>query len=286
MKNFIYIVPGGGIFSRLLQFAILPLADIEFDNVYLVPSGFSEPDDRTDEFGQRCYKICLENVAAMKKYGIEEPYEHLFNLVLDQKKDETYVHQGYLPIGTRYDKVTRIEDSAKFQKYQEIAKRLKLKQEIHDAVAKSVAANSITDKTLAVHVRLTSMNLLHHNLYEQISIDDYIRTIEREFAGGNYSNIFVASDNDESLIKLKQHFGNLLTFNLNYFRYQTEKINHFADSIVEYEWFYQKRLWVETFVETLGLSKCGALICRESNVTNAAIVYSDSFKKIVRVHGA
>jgi hypothetical protein len=35
MKNYFYIVPGGGIFSRILQFGIIHLAYIDFDNVTL-----------------------------------------------------------------------------------------------------------------------------------------------------------------------------------------------------------------------------------------------------------
>ena len=38
--NFKFRITGGGVFSRLLQCAIIPLADVNFDNVYLVADKF------------------------------------------------------------------------------------------------------------------------------------------------------------------------------------------------------------------------------------------------------
>ena len=100
MRNFIFHVPGGGVFSRLLQFAILPLADIEFDNVYLIPSGFVESDDPTDPFGIEAFKLCQRHVAQMKAYGINDPYEHIFNYVLDQHKGSSYEYRGFFAHGS------------------------------------------------------------------------------------------------------------------------------------------------------------------------------------------
>ena len=120
MKNYIFYVPGGGIFSRIFQFAILRLADIDFDNVYLIPAGFAEPDDPNDEFCRKCYDICLNNVNLMNKYGIEDPYEHCFNYVLDQKRDDSYELKGYLSMGPRFDKENKLEDSDKLQLYKKV----------------------------------------------------------------------------------------------------------------------------------------------------------------------
>ena len=286
MKNYIFYVPGGGIFSRLFQFAILPLADIDFDNVYLIPAGFAEPDDPNDEFCRKCYDICLNNVNLMNKYGIEDPYEHCFNYVLDQKRDDSYELKGYLSMGPRFDKENKLEDSDKLQLYKKVLDKVKFKKSIYDGASQLKTDLNITERTLGVHVRLTSMNLLHHDLYQQVTIDDYIAAIKKELNTGLYENVFVASDNDESIIKLQQAFGKCIVFNRDYLRYKNEKMTVFDESMIEYEWFYQHRFWVEAFNETLVLANCGSFICRESNLTNMAILLSNGFNKIIRVYHA
>jgi hypothetical protein len=284
MKNYFFILPGGGIFSRLLQFGILPLADIDFDHVYLSPAGFAKPDDPNDEFCRRCYEICMNNEDAMRRYGIADPYAHVINYALEQRSDIPYEYRGYLPLGPRYDKENRIEDSARFLDYKRVLGKLKFTSDVYTASENSVVKNNISEKTIGVHVRLTSMNLLHHNLYQKITTQDYIRVIEQDLATGNYDNIFVASDNNESLQILKKRFGNLLSFNEDFLRYEKEEMSKFEESMIEYEWFYQKRAWIETFADTMSLSRCGTFICRESNLANMAILFSNTFKNINRVY--
>lgn len=284
MNNYIFQVPGGGVFSRLLQFAILPLADIEFDNVYLIPSGFAPSDDPTDPFGIQAYKLCLEHEARMKSYGIDSPYEHIFNYVLDQKKGTSYVYGGYLKMGPAYNKENKIERSSRFQDYKRVLSKIRFKPELYFHSERFSKENNITSETLGVHVRLTTMNMLHWNLYQQLTIDDYIRSIKIEFISGKYKNIFVASDNDESIQKLKDEFGDKIITHKDFIRYPKEQHKDFFDNIPEYDWFYQKRYWVETFNDCMVLSRCGGLICRESNFSNMAILLSKGYKNIVRVY--
>ena len=284
MKNYIFHVPGGGVFSRLLQFAIEPLADIDFDNVYLIPSGFVESDDPTDPFGIEAFKYCVKHVNAMKSYGIEDPYEHIFNYVLDQHKGTNYVYQGYLTLGPNYNKENKIEESPRFADYKRVMSKIRLKPELHIYASKFCKQHSVNENTLGVHVRLTTMNMLHWDLYQQITIENYIKAIKEEFATGNYKNIFVSADNDESIQKLRNEFGDLIVAHDNFLRYPAEKHKDFFDSIPEYDWFYQKRYWVETFNDCMVLARCGGLICRESNFSNMAILLSESYKNIIRVY--
>jgi hypothetical protein len=284
VKNYIFHVPGGGVFSRLLQFAILPLADIEFDNVYLIPSGFVESDDPADPFGIAAYKLCQQHVEQMKAYGIDEPYEHIFNYVLDQKKGSGYTYGGYLPMGPTYNKENKIELSSRFQDYKRVLDKIRLKPELYFHSNRFCKENNITEETLGVHVRLTTMNMLHWDLYQQITIDDYIREIKIEFISGKYKNIFVSADNDESISRIRAEFGDNIIAHNNFIRYPTEKHKDFFDSIPEYDWFYQKRYWVETFNDCMVLARCGGLVCRESNFSNMAILLSKGYKKIVRVY--
>jgi len=283
MKNFIYIVPGGGIFSRLLQFGILPLSEIDFDNVYLELSGFVPVTETNDEFSNQAWKFCEDHVNRMQQYGIEDPYAHILDYILVQKKDASYEHRGFLKQGTTYTKQNKIELSPNFSKYQKVITKLKFQPEVYNKLNSLPVTSQITNTTLGVHVRLTSMNMLHGDQYQNISLDEYKRCIAHEFETGKYSNIFVASDNHESIYKLQAYFGDLIIYHDNFLRYKTETFSSFFDCLAEYDWFYQKRFWQEAMAEVMSLSRVGALICRESNLSNMAIVLSNSMNKIIRV---
>lgn len=284
MRNYIFHVPGGGVFSRLLQFAIEPLADVEFDNVYLIPSGFAESNDPADPFGIEAFEICKKHVAQMNAYGINEPYEHIFGYVLDQQKGSGYQYIGYLQQGPTYNKENKIERSPRFQDYKRVLNKLRFRPELYFYADKYCKQNNINEQTLGVHVRLTTMNMLHWDLYQQITIDNYIKSIEHELMSGNYKNIFVSSDNDESIQKLRAVFGDKIIAHDNFIRYPTEKHKDFFDSIPEYDWFYQKRYWTETFNDCMVLARCGGLVCRESNFSNMAILFSKGYTSITRVY--
>lgn len=283
MKNYIFIVPGAGVFSRLLQFAIIPLADIDFDNVFLTLSGITPIDEPPGSFADLAYKICERNVAEMQRAGMEDPYEHIPGFVLVQSKDETYEHKGFLTIGERFDKFNCIEKSPRYKDFKKVLRKLTIQPEIHSAVDQYTSENNIGSDVLGVHVRLTTMNLMHHDLYQQVAIEDYMRIIDRELKARSYRKIFVAADNHESIIKLKQRYGDMILHQDDMIRYPGETFAKFEDSLPEYEWFFMKRFWQESFRECMILSRCGALICRESNFSNMAIVFSDSFEKISRV---
>ena len=92
------------------------------------------------------------------------------------------------------------------------------------------------------------------------------------------TNIFVASDNEESILKLKTIFGNRISYVPNLIRAKTEIED---SSTLQSDNFRSTKFWQEAFLEMLLLSKCSTLICRTSNVANMAIISSNSIKKII-----
>jgi hypothetical protein len=283
MKNYIWVMPGGGIFSRFLQCGIIPMADYEFDNAYLVLSGFAltDPDD---PYAQASWAQADRNCKLMAEYGIEDPYEHIVNYAIDQKVDRTYQYQGYLPVGTMYDRNNPIELSPKLDSYKRTLQKIHIKSDIVNRVNTFVRDLSISSRTLGVHVRLTTMKL--HQNYEQVSLDDYIRTIDKELETGNYDNMYTATDNVESLIKLERRYGNIIRYYPNLLRLPSEDIRNIDEFSWEYDMFFRKKFWQESYLECMTLSNCGGLVCRDSNFSNMAVVFSNSIKKVARVNNA
>lgn len=280
MKNYIYVIPGGGPFSRMLQCGIIPLADIEFDNVYLTLSAFDE-DTNNDEYLQEAVDHIVRNRTYMQMYGIDRPYEHIIGYVLDQSVDSSYSYQGYLPIGKMYDRNSPIESSVRLADYRRVVNKLHIQNEIKTRVDDLCQLVNINKETLGVHVRLTTMSV--HTNYMPVTIEDYFRTVDRELETGNYNGLYVATDNVESLVKMEQRYASVIRYYPNLLRLPTEEIKNVSEWSWEYDMFFRKQFWQESFMEVLTLARCGALVCRDSNFSNAAVVFSNTLNKIVRV---
>ena len=112
MKNYIFVLPGGGPFSRFLQCGIIPLAELntQFDNAFFTLSPFVE-NTNNDEYLEEAVNHIIRNRTAMEAYGIERPYDHIMGYVLDQKIDRSYEYNGFLPVGKMFTKDDPIENS-------------------------------------------------------------------------------------------------------------------------------------------------------------------------------
>jgi len=134
----------------------------------------------------------------------------------------------------------------------------------------------IDKKYLGVHVRLTDMNVFHSNLYGIKTTNDYIEMIDKVMKNNKYDKIFIASDNNESLKKLENRYGDLIVYYDNFLRVEGEKDDLYTMVIKN---FSNKKLWVDSFIEMLLLAQCDGLIHRVSNLDNVAKIYSNNIKE-------
>lgn len=283
MKNYTWVMPGGGIFSRILQCGIIPLADRDFDNAYLTLSPFEENTDK-DEYLQEAVNHILWHKNTMKMYGIDDPYEHIVNYVLDQQIDSTYQYGGFLPVGKMYDRHDPIESSPRLNDYKRVLNKLHIQNTIKGRVDDLCKLVNIDERTLGIHVRLTTMSL--HTNYLPVAIEDYFRSIDQELESGKYNGIYVATDNVESLVKMEQRYARVIRYYPSLLRLPTEVITNSGEWSWEFDMFFRKQFWQESFMEAMTLARCGAMICRDSNFSNAAIVFSNTLKRIIRVNSA
>lgn len=274
--NYIFTVPGNGPISRILQGAIIPLADVNFDNAFLKLSPYDEtPSD--DAKMQQAIGQIVWNTNLMKTYGINRPYEHIMGYALAQTVDTTYRDIGYLPMGKMYNRHDPIELSPRLNDYKRVLRKLHIQNEIKTRVDYLCDYVNINEKTLGVHVRLTSES------GPSITYDDYCRTIDAELETGNYNRMYVATDNVESLIKLEERYRSVICYYPSLMRLPTEQITDNDQWAWKYNVFFCKQYWQEALMEAMTLSRCAGLICKDSNFSNMAIVFSNTLKKITRV---
>ena len=275
-------MPGGGIFSRILQCGIIPLADLDFDNAYLACSPFVETIDNTDAYAKASVEQVTKNVVAMKHYGIDDPYAHIVGYALDQRADNTYQYQGYLPIGKMYDRHDPIELSPRLADYKRVLNKLHVRSEIKSRVDDLVKLVNINKRILGVHVRMTTMTL--HTNHMQVNMEDYYRTVDAALATGNYDGIYVATDNVQSLIDMERRYRRIIRYYPNLLRLPTEYIRNVDEFSWEYDMFFRKKFWQESFMECMTLAKCGGMVCRDSNFSNMAVVFSNTINEVFRVN--
>lgn len=122
------------------------------------------------------------------------------------------------------------------------------------------------------------MNIYHKNDYGNLVFEDFLNEIQKIKDEGK--KIFVASDNNESLSKLKSLYNDDIVYVDGFLRGETETEDTL---ILQKNHFKDVKLWEEAFIEMLLLSRCGTLICRTSNVNNVAIIYSNNLKNIIRI---
>ena len=273
-------MPGGGPFSRFLQCGIVPLADREFDNVFLTLSPFEE-NTNGDTYLQEAVDHIVRNRQRMESYGIDKPYDHIMSYVLEQHADSTYTYQGFLPIGKIYNHENPIEESPRLGDFKRVLNKIHIKNEIKTKVDNLCNLVNINEQTLGVHVRMTTMAV--HTNYRTLTIDDYYKVVDEELATGKWNGIYVSTDNVESLVKMEQRYGNVIRYYPNLLRLPTEHITERWQWSWEYDMFFYKRFWQESFMEAMTLARCGGLVCGNSNFSNAAILFSHSLNKIRRI---
>jgi hypothetical protein len=241
MINYVFDIDAGGIFSKYM-FGVQNAIKHEFDSMYL-----NITDNRT--------------------------ISNAFDFVLDQKIETDSYRINCENLGT-YDKINTIENSPNFNNYKELVKKIKIKQTILDKVDEYVEKLNITEKTIGVHLRLTDMNIHHIKQYGSLSFENFLSNMDTN------KDYFIASDNHESIEKLKQIFGDKIKYIPNMIRCERETDD---STLLQIDNFKNEQFWVEAFIEMLILSKCNKIICRTSNLINASIVHSNNINEIIRL---
>jgi hypothetical protein len=231
----------GGIFSKYM-FGIQNAIQHKCDSYY-----FNITDERTDS--------------------------DMFNYVLDQQYDSNHQNINCDNLGS-YHKLNPIENSSNYTEYVEVTKKLKFNKELLKKVKYYEKKIGIDDSTVGVHVRLTDMNIIHGKDYGVLSFENFKNQLNPD------TKYFISSDNNESINKLKELYGNNINYVESMIRSEFENEN--SESL-QLNNFKNPQFWIESFLEMLLLSKCGTLICRSSNLSNASIINSKTIKNIIRL---
>jgi len=194
-----------------------------------------------------------------------------FDIVFEQEYDDTYVDVDCVNLGT-YTKrgvegLGPIEESVSFDKMKRICDKIKF--------SSVLLALEDYEHDLSVHVRLGDMNSRHPQ-YGIAYIDDYLSAIDILCP----ESIFVASDNVKSLPVISSNFECPVFWKPLLYR---EYSYDFTTSDMQIDNMNNAFFWIEAFTDMLMLSKGKRLLCRVSNLSNAAILFSHTIQEIHRL---
>ena len=156
-----------------------------------------------------------------------------------------------------------------------LARKLKFNKRMKNLIKREEAKIDFTN-SLGVHIRLTDMDTIHpeHGIASFGDFEKNIDLILREHPEIN--KIFVASDNNESINKLVNKYHNKIKFIDYLTRCETESGDSYNLQLINHE---KREFWEHGFLDMIMLSKCKYLLHRTSNVSNAALVFSDTIVK-------
>lgn len=234
---------GGGIFSIFMDLVLMNAYTLKADKFY----------------------IYIRN----NQYN---PLEDCFSFVFNQHLDNTYRKircknkQGFRKKNMYRGTIEDFKDLALIKKF---CRKFDIKKEILDRII------NIPKNTLGIHFRGGDMDRKH----PQFGIFNYTHYREQVYRM-QFDNIFIASDNDAVIEKIKADFGDIPIYYYNFIRARTEEQDTYK---VQLDNMNKPLFWQEAFIDMLTLSKCDSLLCRTSGLANAAIAFSDTLKNIHRL---
>jgi len=194
---------------------------------------------------------------------------NLFDYVIEQV--ELLKYDAVLPAKKYKHYVNLIED-IDLPFFKSIFNKLKIKDSILNMVN-----GDIDENTLGVHVRLTDMNTLHGDIYGVRNFDNYLNGVISATNERIFKNIFVASDNIESINKFKEKYDIIFNSNVSN-RHNSETDTGYYDYLVEN--LMSENMWVDSFLDMLSLGMCGELVMGVSSLSNTSIIISKTLNKI------
>lgn len=194
---------------------------------------------------------------------------NLFDYVIEQVELPNYDVVLPVILHKHYTRLTEDEDLHFFKK---IFNKIKFKDTVLNMLN-----NEIDRDTLGVHVRLTDMNTLHGDSYGVRSFETYLNGLVSATDNKVFKNIFISSDNIESINKLKEKYDIIFNSGISN-RHDSESDEGYYDYQIEN--LMSEKLWVDSFLDMLSLSMCGEMVMGVSSLSNVSIIISKTLNKI------
>lgn len=241
------------------------------------------------------YHMCLEKLLLMVNDGLEinsvPRYKiyvpnHVFKNMYFFNDIFVYddnIHFQTIPVHfVDYTFYIANENSDRLELLKKLVRKNEIQPSILEKVNDYVQQFKISENTLGVHIRLTDMNYIHGSIFGNYSIETYLLKIDEIMQKyKNIDHIFIASDNDVSIHKIKEYYNDKIKISyIKEISRNPEEHCTTSNFMIEKMNDPNSTYHIEVVTEMMVLAKCGYFIHRISDFANFTIIYSDTFKEI------
>jgi len=257
------LVGGGGVFSKFI-IAVENLHEIGVHEDYYLKC-----------IDERAINVDGENPFY---YILEEPEWYGMPVL-----DPNFFQRISAKVYPSFDMNHQIENSDKFLQMSNIAKAMKLNAEMKSLINEHSHLVSDSIPSVGVHIRATDMLYAHKRLgtWDFMHYDAMLKytlsIMKRD--GIDDVNIFVASDNQESIDEIVENFGT--KYKVSFLPNLSNRVRGWGEdsSAFHLQNFTQRRYWQDSFLEMYMLSLCDNLLIRASNLNNFSRLYYSKNRK-------
>lgn len=191
------------------------------------------------------------------------------NLVISKEADSQFLLK-YKP-GYLLDNSGILRLSEIWLKYIHFNKETKIK------LNKDIKLITLAKKVLGVHIRGTDFKNINKNHPVAISIEQYIKQAKEIFESGNYSHIFIATDEMDAIYKLSSAFDKkTILFYTDVLRSDNGEPLHKTENCRK---MHKYLLGYEVLRDMITLANCDGFIAGKSQVSLAVQIYNGTLKK-------
>lgn len=155
--------------------------------------------------------------------------------------------------------------------FQELAamqkKYIRFKDDVREHMDADIRSTGLTGRTIGVHIRRLMFQYRVKNHPIAVDLEDFIRAVKRLMETGKYDQIFLATEETESLERMQKEFGNRLVYYKDIYR---NNIGDTYRSALSERKRHHYLLGYEVLRDAYTLANCQALVAGLSNVSFCA----------------
>ena len=176
--------------------------------------------------------------------------------------EDSYTNESSLLCGYEFDEelINQLADISK--------RKLFLKDDIRESINNDIKTVELTEKTIGIHYRGNAYKVGFYGHPVCLEIEDYYPYINECIAMG-FNKIFIATDDNNALQKIKNKYSNLVTYYNDTMRSDNGIDVHDRKDRGNKT---GRRLGYEVLRDVYTLSRCEAFICGKSQVSFAVFV--------------
>ena len=201
------------------------------------------------------------------------PNEIIFDKIINYTNESLIVNLDYKNIK---------QNLTIFNNISCLCKKIKFNSKYFDEYNINNNLNNNLNNILCIHFRLTDMNLVH-NKDNFKTYDNFLNETIKTLQNNKIESIFIASDNHESINKIINDISYLnipIKYNQSIYRGETEIENIFETLLKNNN---SKELYIDCIKDVLCLSQGQYLIHSLSNVSNLAILLSNTLNNTIYI---